>query len=68
MGDLRFKARWRSNENRARFSETTRGTDGKLVRGNDKSSRVSAKNFTAARGCALSFANRVAFRAYDRLH
>lgn len=38
---------------RARFSEIPRETDGKRVRGDDKSFLVSAKIFTAARGRAL---------------
>lgn len=68
MGDVRFKARWRSNENRARFSEIPRETDGKRVRGDDKSIPRLREIFTVARGRALCFANRVAFRACDRLY
>ena len=45
MGDLRFKARWRSNESRARFSEIARETDGKRVRGDDKEHLASARKF-----------------------
>ena len=45
MGDVRFKARWRSNESRARFSEIIRETDGKRVRGDDKEHLASARNF-----------------------